>query len=148
MADGDVDLLDSYRATRWTVSTPAGPVEVRVERSVAGTGLPLPAAIVTAYNPCSELRSRDENEAARNRLETELTRAGLDFLPTLAHGMGPDASNWDEPGALVTGIDSDAAVRLGRRYEQNAIVWIDEDGVPVLVASRPGFAGAAPGATL
>lgn len=148
MADGDARLLDSYRATRWTVTTPAGPVEVRVERSVAGTGLPLPAAIVTAYNPWSELRSRGENEAARQRLETELSRVGLDFLPTLAHGTGPEASSWDEPGALVDDIDADSAVRLGTRYGQNAIVWIGEDGVPVLVASRPGFAGAAPGATL
>lgn len=148
MAEGDGALLESYRATRWTVSGPSGPVEVRVGRSVSGAGLPLPAAIVTAYNPYSELRSPDENEAARRRLEADLGDAGIGFLPSLAHGAGPDASRWDEPGALMTGIDLDTGVELGRRYEQNAILWIGEDAVPVLVASRAGFAGAEPGVQL
>ena len=130
----DADLLRAYRETSWTVALPPGAVRVRI-------GEPAPdalvgAGIVTAYNPRSEPRFGSENFAANLALRRELERRGARLYPSAA-GEG----KWEEPGFAAVGLTRDGLVKIGARFEQNAIVWIDAAGVPVLVAARSGFCG-------
>ena len=130
----DADLLRAYRETTWTVTLPSGAVRVRIGEpapvALAGTG------IITAYNPRSEPRSGSKNIAANLALRRELEARGARLYPSTA-GEG----KWEEPGFAAVGLTRDGLAEIGARFEQNAIVWIDPAGVPVLVATRSGFCG-------
>jgi len=133
----DTDLLRAYGATTWRVATAGGPVELRLGAPTVLRSL----AILTAYNPRSELRAREPNEAANARLAADIVRAGGSAAPALALGTGDDADAWTEPGFAVSGLDLASVVALGVRYGQNAIVWVDEAGRAGLVVTRSGFCG-------
>jgi uncharacterized protein len=89
------------------------------------------AAFVTAANPRGEARTRAENEAAMAALRASLALA---WLP----GEGRDSEGrWGaEPSLLVLGMARADAVALGRRLEQNAIVFIERGRAPELVLLR------------
>ena len=89
------------------------------------------AAFVTAANPRGEARTHAQNEAAMTALRASLALA---WLP----GEGRDAEGrWSaEPSLLVLGIARADAVALGRRLEQNAIVFIERGRAPELVLLR------------
>lgn len=89
------------------------------------------AAFVTAANPRGEARTRAENEAAMTALRASLALA---WLP----GEGRDSEGrWSaEPSLLVLGMARADAVALGRRLEQNAIVFIERGRAPELVLLR------------
>lgn len=145
----DRELLDAYRTTVWTGTSsdgrvfrcafePGGGAEIRRIWNADSF------AIITAWNPASR-RLPDEENAARNRdLEADLVRLG--HAPVACVGVGRDG--WSEPSFLVPGIALDEALALGRRYEQNAVVWGEDGGQPRLLITREGFAGQAFGAVL
>jgi Protein of unknown function (DUF3293) len=92
------------------------------------------AAVLTAWNPYSELRQPAENESAQLRLVQELDRLRLHHLP--AQGADP-AGKWErEDSRLVLGIPLAIATTLGTRFQQNGIVWAGADAVPLLVLLR------------
>lgn len=146
----DQAVLAAYRATRWTVEAPSGPVDLRPGQRLADEAFPLPAAVVTAYNPGSILRSADENLEADAALEAAVRAAAGErrCYRALAHGSGPDAWRWEEPGFALTAVSLERAVAIGEAFGQNAILWVPADGVPQLVSTRPGFAGSRPGTIL
>lgn len=144
----DAQVVAAYHSTTWTVDAPSGPLAVRPGQPLGGGELPLPAAVVTAFNPRSELRSNAENRRANEALADELRRWGVPHRPALAHGGGPSADRWDEPGFLVGGRSLGEMISLAARFDQNAILWIGEDGVPAIVSARAGFAGSVPGEVL
>jgi hypothetical protein len=88
------------------------------------------AAFVTAANPGSRPRSKEENAAALAELDREVAATGCDSCP--AEGRGPDGA-WSEPSRLVLGIERAAAEALGRRFGQNAIVFVEKGRAPELV---------------
>jgi hypothetical protein len=92
------------------------------------------AAIITAWNPLSEIRSNHENCLAQDRLIAELDRRSLIHKA----GQGADPSGiWPaEDSRLVLGVDLTAAMQLGRQFDQNGIVWVKSDAVPTLVLLR------------
>lgn len=92
------------------------------------------AAFLTAFNPRSEAQSADVNAVAHARLGAELAAAGY----RLVEGAGEDPQgHWPaELSYLVLGIELEAAQEVGRRYGQNAIVWVGADAVPTLVLLR------------
>lgn len=142
----DPELLHAYRTTTWTVHLSSGTVHVRPNNAVP-LQLPRPLAIITAYNPASEIRSKAENEAANRRLSLALQHAGARCFPAVAGGTGPEADRWTEPGFAVAGLLRAQVVALGEQFGQNAIVWIDAPGAELLV-TRPGFCGCEPGTVL
>ncbi|MDX2194323.1 MAG: DUF3293 domain-containing protein [Gemmatimonadales bacterium] len=91
------------------------------------------SAYLTAWNPFSQKLNDAENAARQHRLEAELARRGVPFLP----GIGQHPSNdWPgEPSVLALGLTLDARA-LGTAFEQNAIVWAGADAVPRLVLLR------------
>src|SRR5262245_46636383 len=89
------------------------------------------AAFVTAANPRGEARPTVENAAAMAAL-----RASLEWPGLAGEGRDP-AGRWSpEPSVLVLGIPRPQAEALGRRLEQNAIVFVEKGGAPELVVLR------------
>jgi uncharacterized protein len=89
------------------------------------------AAFVTAANPRGEARPHAENEAAMAALRASLA---LPWLP--GEGRDPEGRWRAEPSLLVLGIARADAEALGRRLEQNAIVFIERGRTPELVLLR------------
>ena len=89
------------------------------------------AAFVTAANPRGEAGAASANEAAMAAL-----RASLAWRSLPGEGRDP-AGRWSaEPSVLVLGISRAEAEALGRRFEQNAIVFVEKGGAPELVLLR------------
>lgn len=89
------------------------------------------SAFITAWNPISQQLTDQENEERHQALIAEIKGRSLSFLP----GVGQHPSNnWPgEKSVLVLGLSLEAAKTLGRRFEQNAVVWTGRDGVSELV---------------
>ncbi|MDO9233257.1 MAG: DUF3293 domain-containing protein [Methylotenera sp.] len=87
-------------------------------------------AYVTACNPFSHPVDDATNADRQAALVRELKARSLSFI----EGVGQHPSgNWPgEPSYLVLGLSLEVAKALGRKYEQNAIVWCGPDAVPKL----------------
>lgn len=121
------DLAAAYRKTSYVVDAPVvaafairigeacPPLDELMERT--GTTA---WAFVTACNPRSKPLAVAENATRMERLREVIERGGYAFLP----GAGvPDEAGWSpEPSFLVLGIPVEAAVEIGRLFEQHAIV--------------------------
>ena len=84
------------------------------------------AVLITAWNPFSEPKTKEENEIAQQRLETSLMAQGTRFLPAIGKGTSDE---WAEPSVLALGMRFAAAQALAVKYQQNAYLWI-EKGFP------------------
>lgn len=135
-ADVDPGLVAAYLATDYVVHAEP-PFVLRVGQPCAALDALLAAAAtdcaayVTAWNPRSAPTGEAANRAAQARLEAELRRAG--FAPVAGTGQDP-AGRWPgEPSLLVPGLGRDAALALGRHYDQHAVLWMRRGG-PVELA--------------
>jgi hypothetical protein len=92
------------------------------------------AAYITAFNPASLQLGEVHNTLAMRALRRDLKASDGESWAVYA-GAGQDrAGNWPpEPSLMVLGIDRAQAEKLGRRYGQYAIVWVDATGTPSLV---------------
>ena len=93
--------------------------------------------VITACNPRSIQLSREENAMRTRQLHDELAYAGYRVLP--ATGFDPANPDWSEPGWLVEGISESEAMRVARKWEQNAVFeWTPTswDLVGVLIPHR------------
>ena len=134
LTPADLALLLAYEGSEYVVFEP---------RLVLRIGEPNPAldgllesrgvrtaAFVTASNPGSKPRTREENRAANDKLlesQRLLSRACLE-----GEGRAPDGS-WAERSFLVLGIPRGEAEALGRAHGQNAIVFCEKGRPPGLV---------------
>ena len=95
-------------------------------------------AYLTACNPLGQDVGDIENAARQAELGRELKGRSLRFI----EGMGLDsqseeAQKWPgEASFLVLGLSLEASRALGRKYEQNALIWCGKDAVPQLVLLR------------
>lgn len=129
-------LVQAYRETEYRVFG-GHPMMIRIGELSPGLDVLLnqsrfsSAAFITACNPFSEQMSNEENDRRQESLRTDLETLGLPVIE--GNGIHP-AGEWPgEPSFLVPGIDRDVAIDLGRRYQQNAIVWCEAGGVAELV---------------
>lgn len=85
------------------------------------------ASFITAFNPNSVVLSEEEN-ANRNRdLLADISSLKLSYY----EGIGFDEINKDwlpEKHFLVLGIDRKQSMNLAKKYNQNAILFIVDDG--------------------
>lgn len=131
------ETLRAYRATDYRVLGVAAPFTLRIGEPSAGLRDCHRAhnvdgsAFVTAWNPFGVAGSAAENGAAQTRLRARLQLRGYRFV----EGRGEDRQQQWPPEAslLVLGITLDEACRLGREFEQNALLWADADAVPQLI---------------
>lgn len=89
------------------------------------------SAFITACNPFSRLLGEAANAERQAILARELKRRGLAFIDGV--GQHPSGQWPGEASFLVLGLALEAAQTLGRRLDQNAIVWSGPDAVPRLI---------------
>lgn len=92
------------------------------------------ALLITACNPFGRPLSDEVNAARQADLAATLAAMGLSALA--AQGRDPAGSWPPEPSFLVPGASWNEAIALGRRFDQNAVVWSGGDAVPRLVLLR------------
>jgi hypothetical protein len=126
--DSESPLEQLYRDALYEVDCPTGTIIVRIGEA-APTGLPVPLAVVTAWNPGAARPGEAENQAANRRLEAEITRRGWRWLP--ARGRNAAATHV-EPSFAIMDITREGALALGRQFGQAAIVFVDSKGVSLL----------------
>ncbi|MBU1442808.1 MAG: DUF3293 domain-containing protein [Gammaproteobacteria bacterium] len=93
-------------------------------------------ALLTACSPLGAVVANEQNERAMELLRADVQALGPVALPGTGRDGNP-ASQWpSEASIVVFGIDSDWAAELGRRHQQNAIVWAGATALPELVMLR------------
>jgi hypothetical protein len=87
------------------------------------------SAYITAWNPLGKIVSNSENKRLNNALKSSISEKYK-----LIEGIGrdPDGKWPGEESFLVLGINREDAMKLGKQFEQNAIVF-NEDQVPELI---------------
>ncbi|WP_395663154.1 DUF3293 domain-containing protein [Aestuariivirga sp.] len=91
------------------------------------------AVFITAFNPFGRKQVDSANEDAHERLREQLDGPSNRVI----EGVGADPTEkWKEKSYLAFGLDADTARELGRRFRQDAVVWIGSDAVPQLLLLR------------
>jgi len=133
------DLIEAYKATDYHVNADT-PFVLRVgAASPALSSLYSKyrcdcAAYLTAYNPFSMATTDADNERRHAELVEELARRSLRFIDGV--GRDPDGRWPGEVSCLILDLSLETAKKLGRHYEQNALVWCGPDTVAQLVLLR------------
>lgn len=91
-------------------------------------------AFVTACNPLGQIFGEAENAQLQDQLAHDLRFKSLSFIT--GEGKHPVGAWPGEPSFLVFGLSLEAARTLGKKFEQNAIVWCGPDAIPQLVLLR------------
>jgi putative PIN family toxin of toxin-antitoxin system len=105
------------------IGEPSAELDALLETEAAAT-----AAFLTAANPRGEQRSHAANEAAMQTL-----RASLSWPFREGEGRDPQDRWPAEPSVLVIGIPRTEAEALGRKFDQNAIVFVEKGGAAELI---------------
>ena len=92
------------------------------------------SCFITPCNPVSAQLKQVENNQKLREFQADKLLQGLE----LVNGLGQHPTNsWEgEESCLVLGITLEKAKEVGRKYDQNAIVWIGSDVIPELVLLR------------
>ena len=91
-------------------------------------------AFVTACNPIGELLNDEQNSNLQKQLEEEIKFRGLNFIP--GEGKHPIGDWPAESSFLIFDLSLESAKTLGRKFNQNAVVWCDQDAIPQLILLR------------
>ena len=130
------ELLSAYTTTDFVVfdrgeewALHVGVASPRVDDLLDSHGA-THAIIVTAFNPRSRVLTPDANAARHRSLVRLLEERGLPFL----YGEGRDPSGqWTaETECIVFGISLPEGLEIARRFEQNAVVFIERGQAPRL----------------
>ena len=89
---------------------------------------------ITAYNPRGTQQSDADNDRDHALLSALLTERGFELIEGSAGEPGSDCPL--EKSFSVLGMPRDAAMDIGRLFDQDAIVWVCESAVPELVLLR------------
>ena len=81
------------------------------------------AAIITAYNPYSEIQPLEENERQQKALYAALKPKSIACFDAI--GSDPEGEWEPEASTLALGISLVEAERLADQFGQNAFIWIN-----------------------
>ena len=91
-------------------------------------------AFITAYNPKGTEQPSELNESAHDLLLDRVNSLGHKSLEAYTQ---THASHWPtEHGLFVLGIALEQAQSLARDFDQDALVWVGSDLIPVLILLR------------
>ncbi len=92
------------------------------------------ASVLTAYNPHSEVKTKQENEHAQTRLRQMLREKGKAML----EAVGRDANErWEpEPSVLALDLTLKEAEILADEFGQNAFIWISNPNAVIELCLR------------
>jgi hypothetical protein len=133
-------LVSAYRATDYVVQGNGRVVAVRIgQHSMVVDALlarmhARNGAFITAWNPFSNSLSLDANEYWDRDMKRYLTVRGFSFFE--GEGRGRTGEWPPEPSILALGISRTEASAIGRRYRQNAIVYVTVGRPAELVTLR------------
>jgi hypothetical protein len=127
------NLIQAYKNTKYKVFNPNLIIEIGVMNydlnELIGKNNASEWAYITAFNPYSKALSEIENNDRHLQLQ-EVTKS---FLTYEGHGVGTDSSWEPELSLLVIGISKAEAILIGKKFEQNAIVYGKIDSTPELL---------------
>ena len=134
------EKIAAYRKTDYRFGEGRDAVTLRIDRRsdelvrLYATAGYVCGVFVTAFNPFGQAQGVAANEAAHARLGAELRALSACVM----EGAGCDSSGaWpDERSFFALGVDLNAARNLGKRYRQDAIVWVGANAVPKLILLR------------
>lgn len=136
----DPGLVEAYWRTRYCAELEGAAIVLQIgipsEELAAAIGAThySGAAFITAENPYSMPTPAQENAVSMAALKSELEALGASVFEGV--GRGDDPAWPGEASYLAVGLSRDQACVLGRKYQQNAIVWIGVHGTPELVLLR------------
>jgi hypothetical protein len=87
-------------------------------------------AFLTAWNPHAKPRPRHVNLRRQRALVALLDARDLQHLPAV--GVAEDRS-WSEESLFVPGLSREEALRIGRLFDQEAVLWGRVDGAAELL---------------
>ena len=130
------DLLAAYTATdfvvfdgleQWAlhVGLASPRIDALLDRHCATC-----ATVVTAFNPRSRVLTPEANAERHRALVQSLEDRGLPFL--LGEGRDPSGAWAAETECIVFGISLEEGLEIARRFEQNAVVFIERGKAPRL----------------
>ena len=90
------------------------------------------AAILTAWNPRSQLLSSQENKDCNNELNSALNQ----YTVFRAVGQGSDTSWQAEESYFILGIQKEDSNKLAIKYGQYAYVWLESEKPASLIFTR------------
>ena len=91
-------------------------------------------AFLTAYNPRGTVQPDAANEDAHAQLAAKLQELGLKAIEGSGSEEGTD---WpSEKSYFALGLALELATEIGTHFDQDAIVWVGPDAVPLLVLLR------------
>ena len=133
------ELIQAYRETHYRVEAVepftlmVGQVSAEVLKALAKRGLKS-CAFVTACNPYSIALKPEENTILERKLNLHLTAQGLSHPP--GEGVHPSNGWPGERSSLVWGVSETNAREIAEAFQQNAFIWVGEDGIPELILMR------------
>jgi hypothetical protein len=135
-----IEKIEAYLATDYRVGSGSEAFVLRIgqrssdlARHYDETALQ-GALFITAFNPLGLRQDDDANAAAHELLETRLRN--MSSVVIEGSGSDPDG-DWPPEGSfLVLGIGAEEARRLGRQFQQDAVVWAGDDATPELLLLR------------
>ena len=116
-------LIEAYKNTKYIVFEPTliieiGKLNLEIDDIIINHNSNS-WAFITAYNPFSRILTNDENRLRHDELK-ELTK---DYITFEGHGVGENPTWEPELSLLIIGISKDDASKIGKEFEQNAIVY-------------------------
>jgi hypothetical protein len=133
-------LVSAYRATDYVAHGNGWDVVIRIGRHSLVVDRLLArmharnGAFITAWNPFSKDLSSEANEHWDRELKRYLSVRGFAFVE--GEGRGRTGEWPPEPSILAFGISRTEASAIGRRYRQNAVVYVPRDRPAELVMLR------------
>lgn len=131
------DLIEAYKNTYYKVKLPDGELSLYIDQrstkllDFLSLNNISQAAIITAYNPQSLLTDNAINQHQQAKLYNELVLGNY----MIFNGVNSDPHTvWqDESSFLVCHIDLQAAQKIAKAYQQNALVFIKKEAIPRLI---------------
>lgn len=134
------NLIASYLCTNYQIGTGSDSISLRINQYSEPLAKFLTAskqacaAIISAYNPFSQLLSNEKNLASHRLLMNFLSSHSYPMIESLSTDS---AEIWPaEKSFFVLGLDLNASKSLGQQFNQNAIVWIGSNAIPRLILLR------------
>jgi hypothetical protein len=89
---------------------------------------------ITAWNPYSEQRTDEKNNANQQSLISEISEFGLKMIT--GRGVAQSGDWPPEESIIVLGCDEKTSITLGQRYQQNAVVFSGKNAIPQLINTK------------
>ncbi len=129
------ELINAYMETNYFIDKISIPLKINKYNSflqnIYDNNNINTCAYITAYNPYSKRVNIDKNIKNNESLKSLLDEKNYKYI----EGFGSHPSNeWEkEYSFFIINIDYNSACDIGRKYNQNAILWCNDNCIPQLI---------------